>query len=177
MKINKKTWILLTCTSRLFAFPFRLPRGLFALPRASDKPSHLFSGVWASRYSRLYDFLHRLYRIELAASAQPCLFPCCCTANPYGRRRSPVNPPSPLAYSPLDGSIPRPSQENDPAPPPALLATAFAQNISFRTCVVRFLCFFSPDCYHVCRCLSFASKSMAKRWCAADFLKIAFSLD
>jgi len=39
------------------------------LPRASNKPSHLFYGVWASRYSRLYDFLHRLYRIELATSS------------------------------------------------------------------------------------------------------------
>jgi len=48
---------LLTCTSRLFAFPSRLLRGLLAPPRASNKPSHLFSGVWASRYSRLYDFL------------------------------------------------------------------------------------------------------------------------
>jgi hypothetical protein len=75
MKINKKTWILLTCTSRLFAFPFRLPGGLFALPRASDKPSHLFSGVWASRYSRLYDFLHRLYRIELATTSTALFVP------------------------------------------------------------------------------------------------------
>jgi len=71
MKINKKkTWILLTCTSRLFAFPPRLLRGILALSRASDKPSHLFSGVWASRYSRLYDFLRRLYQIELATSGK-----------------------------------------------------------------------------------------------------------
>lgn len=61
---------MLICTSRLFAFPSRLLRGLLALPRASSKPSHLFSGVWASRYSRLYDFLHRLYWVELAISSK-----------------------------------------------------------------------------------------------------------
>jgi hypothetical protein len=76
MKTNKKKQlILLTCTSRIFPVPSRLLRGLIAPPRASNKPSHLFTGVWASRYSRLHDFLHRLYRIELATTSTALFVP------------------------------------------------------------------------------------------------------
>jgi hypothetical protein len=51
-KSTPKTSNLLTCTSRLFAFPFRLPHGLLATPRASNELLLLLLGVGVPSLSR-----------------------------------------------------------------------------------------------------------------------------
>ena len=107
------------------------------LPRASNKPSHLFYGVWASRYSRLYDFLHRLYRIELATSSTALPVPLFLRGEHHSEKDtiSCVKPHSvqllPRRRGKLSLSCGRLLPDDRPATSPVLAAAAFAQHISY----------------------------------------------
>lgn len=175
MKINKKKqWILLTCTSRLFAFPIRLPGGLRMLPRASNKPSHLFSGVWASRYSRLHDFLHRLYRIELATSSTALPVPLFLRGEHHSEKNtiSCVKPHSVQLLPRCRGKLSRGRllPDDRPATSPVLAAAAFAQHISYGPVMYENLLLLQtaePQSY---RCLSASKLGEAMVLCAGNFV-------
>lgn len=105
------------------------------LPRASDKPSHLFSGVWASRSSRLYDFLHRLHRIELATSIKALPVSLFLRGEHHSEKNtiSCVKSPSVQPLPRLQGKLSddRLLPDDRPATSPVLAAAAFAQHISY----------------------------------------------